>query len=332
MASIFIVQIVGENSEAWGDDQEQIEEWFGGMPESMFTLFQVMTMEGWGTIARTVMKVQPFMVIFFIIYLMVTSFAIMNLIIAVICESTFASAHETEADINSIEDNEKLIMLQSLPRVFEDSDLDMDGNISLPELRHAMTSRPDLFNHLVGEDGSTLLHDAEAIYNMLDMDGNGSVDLSELLAGFLRMKGFHDQEMEGLNMLVSLRNMKAQLTELERRIDDKFVDRPLDLFGAAQSTAASDAGTAFSNQTSEIAELKSSIQWVSWSRSRNLLGAETPQLPPTNGATRPKSHGANGLSDESTKSLPEVTAPDGPPTMPPLAIPAGGLHSSGEGR
>jgi hypothetical protein len=54
MASIFIVQIVGENSEAWGDDQEQIEEWFGGMPESMFTLFQVMTMEGWGTIARTV--------------------------------------------------------------------------------------------------------------------------------------------------------------------------------------------------------------------------------------------------------------------------------------
>jgi voltage-gated sodium channel len=212
MASIFIVQMVGENAEDWGEDRAQIEEWFGGMPESMFTLFQVMTMEGWGTIARLVMKVQPYMVVFFIIYLMVTSFAIMNLIIAVICESTFASASETEADISSLEENEKLLMLQALPKLFEESDLDMDGFISLSELRNAMTSRPDIFSVLVGDDGSSLLHDAEAIYGMLDMDGSGGVDLGELLAGFLRMKGFHDQEMEGLNLLVSLRNMKAELS------------------------------------------------------------------------------------------------------------------------
>merc|ERR1719235_3022826 len=331
MASIFIVQMVGENSDDWGEDKEQIDEWFGGMSESMFTLFQIMTMEGWGTIARTVMRVQPLMVFFFLVYLMVTSFAIMNLIIAVICESTFASASETEADISSIEDNEKLLMLQSLPRVFEESDLDMDGNISLPELRTAMSSRPDLFTHLVGEDGSTLLHDAEAIYNMLDMDGNGNVDLSELLAGFLRMKGFHDQEMEGLNLLVSLRSMKAELSELEQRIDDKYVDRPVfDHFGATQSTAASDAGTAFSGQTSEIAELKSSLQWVSWSRSRTMLGGEA-NIPSSDGAARSKSHGANGTLDkkEFTSVIPKepLLEKERPPVekerpaMPTLSIP-----------
>jgi hypothetical protein len=124
--------------------------------------------------------------------------------------------------------------------------------------------------------------------------------------------------------------MKAQLSELERRIDDKFVERPLDLFGAAQSTAASDAGTAFSGQTSEIAELKSSLQWVSWSRSRSMLGGE-PNAASSDALARSKAQGTNGAHERKDLTDGKQNHEREKPAIPAISIPAGGLHGSGNG-
>jgi voltage-gated sodium channel len=57
---------------------------FGTLGASLFSLFQVMTVEGWPDIAREVMAVRPGAWLFFVVYLLVSTFAVLNLFIAVV--------------------------------------------------------------------------------------------------------------------------------------------------------------------------------------------------------------------------------------------------------
>lgn len=57
---------------------------FGDLGTSLFTLFQVMTGEAWPDIAKEVMEQAPMAWVFFVIYILVSSFAVLNLFIAVV--------------------------------------------------------------------------------------------------------------------------------------------------------------------------------------------------------------------------------------------------------
>ena len=57
---------------------------FGGLGTSLFTLFQIMTVEGWPDIARGVMAQSPYAWLFFVIYLLIATFMVLNLFIAVV--------------------------------------------------------------------------------------------------------------------------------------------------------------------------------------------------------------------------------------------------------
>ncbi len=60
-------------------------EWFGTLGESAYTLFQVMTLESWSMgIVRPVMEVFPYAWIFFVLYILVSTFTMLNLFIAVV--------------------------------------------------------------------------------------------------------------------------------------------------------------------------------------------------------------------------------------------------------
>jgi voltage-gated sodium channel len=59
-------------------------QYFGDLGRSLFTLFQTMTGEAWPDIARVVMAQAPLSWIFFVVYILVSSFAVLNLFIAVV--------------------------------------------------------------------------------------------------------------------------------------------------------------------------------------------------------------------------------------------------------
>merc|ERR1719421_873752 len=75
-----------------------IDEHFGTVAESMFTLFQVMTTEGWVAISREAARFEPWSKVFFIVYLIGTTFAIMNVVVAVIVEKTLERALQNRDD------------------------------------------------------------------------------------------------------------------------------------------------------------------------------------------------------------------------------------------
>jgi voltage-gated sodium channel len=71
-------------------------EWFGTLPRSMYSLFQIMTLESWSMgIVRPVMEVYPTAWAFFVPFILVTAFAVLNLFIAVIVNA-MQSEHEAE--------------------------------------------------------------------------------------------------------------------------------------------------------------------------------------------------------------------------------------------
>ena len=66
---------------------QHFPQWFGTLGDSAYTLFQIMTLEGWADIARSVMEVYPIAWLFFVIFILVSTFTMLNLFIAVVVTS-----------------------------------------------------------------------------------------------------------------------------------------------------------------------------------------------------------------------------------------------------
>ncbi|KIN78717.1 voltage-gated sodium channel [Sulfitobacter mediterraneus] len=73
-------------------------DWFGTLGLSAYSLFQIMTLESWSMgIVRPVMEVYPLAWMFFIPFIIVTTFAVVNLLVGLIVNS-MQDAHHEEAD------------------------------------------------------------------------------------------------------------------------------------------------------------------------------------------------------------------------------------------
>ena len=86
-------------------------EWFGTLGASLYSLFQVMTLDSWSMgIVRPVMEVFPWAWAFFVPFILLTSFIVLNLFIGVIVNAMSEAADEEAHS----EREEILIELRSL--------------------------------------------------------------------------------------------------------------------------------------------------------------------------------------------------------------------------
>ena len=81
-------------------------DWFGSIGKSMYTLFQVMTLESWSMgIARPVISLHPFAWMYFISFILISSFIVMNVIVGVVVNAI----SEISADIKKQKETKRLI-------------------------------------------------------------------------------------------------------------------------------------------------------------------------------------------------------------------------------
>ena len=64
-----------------------MEEQFGTLGASLFTLFQLMTLDDWANIVKPAMELQPYALLFFMPFIVVSTFVVLNLFIGVIVDS-----------------------------------------------------------------------------------------------------------------------------------------------------------------------------------------------------------------------------------------------------
>ncbi len=87
----YIFAVVGTN--IYGDAFPQ---WFGTMGESVFTLFQIMTLESWSSgIARPVLEEMPYAWIFFVPFILIATYTTLNIFIAIVV-NTMNELHMAE--------------------------------------------------------------------------------------------------------------------------------------------------------------------------------------------------------------------------------------------
>ncbi len=95
---------------------ERFYEWFGSVGKSMYTLFQIMTLESWSMgIVRPVMKEFPLAWLFFVPFILVTTFAVLNLFIGIIVDAMQQiSKDDSNEEIKSEPDIQKKIISMEL--------------------------------------------------------------------------------------------------------------------------------------------------------------------------------------------------------------------------
>ncbi len=86
--------------------RDDFPEWFGTLGESFYTLFQIMTLESWSMgIVRPIMESYPLAWIFFIIFIFVATFIMVNLIVAIVVDAmAVINTQDHEEQIHSTEE------------------------------------------------------------------------------------------------------------------------------------------------------------------------------------------------------------------------------------
>ena len=86
-------------------------DWFGNIGKAMYTLFQVMTLESWSMgISRPVMEVYSFAWAYFVPFVLLSSFIVMNVVVGIVVNAI----SEVTADTAKEEEEEKTVSNKEL--------------------------------------------------------------------------------------------------------------------------------------------------------------------------------------------------------------------------
>jgi len=86
---------------------EQFPQWFGSLGHSLYTLFQIMTLESWSMgIARPIMELYPYAWLFFVPFIFIVTFIMINLIVAVVVDAMNHLSENKEAEVEIVEKDE----------------------------------------------------------------------------------------------------------------------------------------------------------------------------------------------------------------------------------
>ena len=83
-------------------------QWFGSLGESFYTLFQIMTLESWSMgIVRPLMELHPYAWTFFVPFIFIATFVMVNLVVAIIVDAMAILKDEEVEKIQEIKDSEE---------------------------------------------------------------------------------------------------------------------------------------------------------------------------------------------------------------------------------
>jgi len=84
---------------------EAFPDWFGDIPKAMYTLFQVMTLESWSMgISRPVMEVFSYAWVYFVPFVLISSFIMMNVVVGVVVNAISEVSEMRKKDEKETED------------------------------------------------------------------------------------------------------------------------------------------------------------------------------------------------------------------------------------
>eukprot|EP00931_Biecheleriopsis_adriatica_P017071 TRINITY_DN12371_c0_g1_i6.p1 TRINITY_DN12371_c0_g1~~TRINITY_DN12371_c0_g1_i6.p1 ORF type:complete len:597 (-),score=103.26 TRINITY_DN12371_c0_g1_i6:413-2203(-) len=203
---------------------EEMKFYFGSLGSSMLTLY--MTIAGgidWKDALVPLFQVSELATFLFLAYVSLMMLCIMNVLFGIFCQCALdAAANDKDGQIQAhMAQRDKFV--HELSALFLGWDDTGDGKCTLEEFE----------NHLYDEDTQALLRqleipsrDAMTLFELLDADQSGQVDLSEFVTGCITLRG----GAKSIQMGVLSRNIGQRVGTIEE--DLKRHERKLDLLVA----------------------------------------------------------------------------------------------------
>jgi len=213
--SIFAVTLIGRNSNLDNvriNGTDTVYDRFGTVFRAMYSLFELMTLEGWEAVARPIVEEEPWLFLFIVSYIMIFTFGMLNMIVATVIEKTL---HHTRMLSDSTQAEERRRMQQELVRirtVFDESNQDASGKMTFEEFEAALKAHPpirEIFNKM-----GISLHDAKELYTVLDWDDSGDLTIKEFLSGISKLQDGVCSPWDALATHAIVRNNRNKISDL----------------------------------------------------------------------------------------------------------------------
>ena len=210
--AIIATSLIGK-ADAFKDDADA-QEYFGDVLLSMLTLFQLMTLDSWTGFARPMIEVQPWTGGFFIFFISVAVFVMLNLVTAVIVENAFSDSKSEEKELAVRLEREKEEELEDLKQFFLQIDLDGNGVLTKPEFFKA-TKQRKIRQKLRALD--IMPKDIDELWDILD-EGKGEMTVEDFQSGIRRLRG-EAKAKDILRLYKEVRQFEASVEEVEGHIE-----------------------------------------------------------------------------------------------------------------
>uniref|UniRef100_A0A0G4GW07 EF-hand domain-containing protein n=1 Tax=Chromera velia CCMP2878 TaxID=1169474 RepID=A0A0G4GW07_9ALVE len=193
-------------------DDPLIDEYFGSVPKSMLTLFQIMTLESWTNgIVRPAEKASPGKVMLFIVYVFLSTFGLLNVLTAIFVENTIAQSKEDDEEKQRLAIKEKQVTVKLLTDLIQEADVDGSGTLTREELEDMM-DKPEFFSKLLKLDLEQ--DEAIALHEILDVDGTGEVPADDWIKACMDARGM----AKALDVMRAQSEQTKVSKELERQL------------------------------------------------------------------------------------------------------------------
>eukprot|EP00746_Dinoflagellata_sp_MGD_P082478 gnl/MRDRNA2_/MRDRNA2_32751_c0_seq1.p1 gnl/MRDRNA2_/MRDRNA2_32751_c0~~gnl/MRDRNA2_/MRDRNA2_32751_c0_seq1.p1 ORF type:complete len:309 (+),score=57.46 gnl/MRDRNA2_/MRDRNA2_32751_c0_seq1:112-927(+) len=182
---MFSILFCNEVGHAYPEDAE-IQGWFGSVIRTCFTLFRILTLDSWGIIALSVWESMPAMVALIILFISITTFAIINVVVAIIVQHVIDEALGREEEAAKKLEKELNAKTTVLAQMFRKSDSDGNGTLTKPEFIEALNDK-GMQRTLKSMDLD--FTELQLIFDLIDFDGDGNLTVTEFVQGVLQMRG-----------------------------------------------------------------------------------------------------------------------------------------------
>lgn len=191
------------------------EVYFKTVMWSVFTLLQILTLDGWSEeIARHVVHRQGWQIVFFVAFIALGSFGLMNVIIGVVVENTLRTSEKDNNVVRKRKERDRQNVLSQLREIFEYADADGSGTLTIDEVKNAL-DKPEVHTNLKKIEFP--VENPEHIFNLLDYDNSNELTIDEFITGCMRMKG-EAKSKDLLAAQVALDTMRGYYIDLEEQM------------------------------------------------------------------------------------------------------------------
>merc|ERR1712060_331563 len=170
---------------------------------------------GVGVVFRPLIKARPELSIYFVSFILLVSIALMNLVTAIMVESSLRQAKEDQEAHKAWEKQKKKALVPKLRHMFQEMDEDGSGLLDMDELRGASEEIKSQLQRICN------MEDVEEIFKSLDYDESGSVDIDEFCEGMLKANSDRPGELVRILKQCTeiLKNSRESMVILNKAVD-----------------------------------------------------------------------------------------------------------------